>query len=731
MKRPYKQSRGRRILILFLSLLLCLSLLPAQAHAADSVGYIEDFQGIEGETKYIGDRYRSNYYLDIERTGLLEAGDKIINDIANVLFSIIRFFGELVVTVFYFSMDFDLAALFSDQLDSIQAALKVGVFDALIYIGIAFAMWTMLKQLARQNLTGMLSQFAQVIAIIVLSSLVVTHSGTALSYATRITKEVSVTVLMNVNGQENVSVSSYAANGSAFIWKNLIHEPWLMLEFGETVPGESDIEQFLTTPPGTPEREALVSDYMDAHSGSGVFAKNQGGSRLGFLFVYLFLFLAKSLVFLFVALFQLGYQVMAVFYVILAPLILILSLFPSMGGLDMVATWLKKILETQIMILIITFILGLILALDSLLYSLAPQLGWLVVLLLEAVISIFVLLNHKGIFKGMRRINRAVQNPRLAQRQFRYAGNLVETVGTGTKSLRRTGRDAARIGGNVAQTISSMPPIVRIKELAKEAAEPPTGGTASEPEGGSTSPPAQSSGSSRRTAPPAARRQTPPRPATVPKNGAGRGTGGQGAASGTQGAAAPQPATVPPQAQVLPKPTGKRDMVVEPVIPQRPATTAPNVVTERFLPQTETGKAAAPGTASTARPELKPAAAPPARPVTTSKPTAPTAAAARAAKPTAPATAAQAGKPPSPARTAPAAAHSTSKPERPAAPAPAPAPVAKAGPPPRPVTIPPRRPESIGPEIDLSRREKPSTEPARGPEIDLNERKGLFRRRKS
>ena len=725
MKRPYKQSRGRRILILFLSLLLCLSLLPAQAHAADSVGYIEDFQSIEGETKYIGDRYRSNYYLDIEKTGLLEAGDKIINDIANVLFSIIRFFGELVVTIFYFSMDFDLAALFSDQLDSIQAALKVGVFDALIYIGIAFAMWTMLKQLARQNLTGMLSQFAQVIAIVVLSSLVVTHSGTALSYATRITKEVSVTVLMNVNGQENVSVSSYAANGSAFIWKNLIHEPWLMLEFGETVPGENDIEQFLTTPTGTPERETLVSDYMDAHSGSGVFAKNQGGSRLGFLFVYLFLFLAKSLVFLCVALFQLGYQVMAVFYVILAPLILILSLFPSMGGLDMVATWLKKILETQIMILIITFILGLILALDSLLYSLAPQLGWLVVLLLEAVISIFVLLNHKGIFKGMRRINRAVQNPRLARRQFRYAGNLVETVGTGTKNLRHTARDAARIGGNVAQAISSMPPIVRMREPAEEAAGPPTGGAASEPEGGSTSPPVQSSGSNRRTVPPATRRQTPPRPATVPRTGAGR----EPAASGTQGAAAPQPATVPPQAQVLPKPSGKRDMVIEPVIPPRPATTAPNVVTERFLPQTPAGQAAAPGTASTAKPELKPATAPPVRPATapSAKPTAAPQAAKSPASTTA---AAQAAKPPAPART-PAPAKAASQPERPAAPAPAPAPVAKAGPPPRPVTIPPRRPESIGPEIDLSRREKPSAEPARGPEIDLNEGRGFFRRRKS
>ena len=714
MKQPYKQSRGRRILILFLSLLLCLSLLPAQAHAADSVGYIEDFQSIEGETKYIGDRYRSNYYLDIEKTGLLEAGDKIINDIANVLFSIIRFFGELVVTIFYFSMDFDLAALFSDQLDSIQAALKVGVFDALIFIGIACAGWAILKQLARQNVTGMLSQIGQVLAVILLSFLVVSHSATALSYATRITKEVSVTVLMNVNGQENVSVSSYAANGSAFIWKNLIHEPWLTLQFGDAIPSESDIEAFLTTPPGTPEREALVSDYMDTHSGSGVFAKNQGGNRLGFLFIYLFLFLIKSFVFLFVALFQLGYQVMAVFYVILAPLILILSLFPSMGGFDMVATWLKKILETQVMILIITFILGLILALDTLLYSLAPQLGWLIVLLLEAVISGFIVLNYKGIFKGMRRINRAVQNPRLARRQFRYAGNLVETVGTGTKSLRHTARDAARIGGNVAQTISSMPPIVKIRESISEAqAAPSTGGTASEPEGSST-PPAQSSGSNRRTVPPAARRQTPPRPATVPRTGAGR----EPAASSTQGAAAPQAATTPPQAQVLPKPSGKRDMVIEPVIPPRPATTAPNVVTERFLPQTPAGQAAAPGTASTAKPELKPAAAPPARPATapSAKPTAAPQAAKSPASTTA---AAQAAKPPAPARTAPTPAKVASQPERPAAPSPAPAPLVKAGPPPRPVTTPPRRPESIGPEIDLSRREKPPAEPARGPEIDL------------
>ena len=712
------RRKGKRLFLLFLALLLCLPLLAAPAHAVDSVGYIEDFQTLDGELRFIGDQYRSNYYLDIERTGLLEAGDKIVNDIANVLFAIIRFFGELVVSIFYFAMDFDVAVLFSGQIDNIQAALKASVFDTLLMLAIAVSLITLIRQLARLNVTGMASHVAQIVIVIVLSSVVVTHSSTALSFATTITKEVSVNALMSINERENTSVRSYAANTSAAIWNSLIHEPWLTLEFSGTSPSAEDVERFLTTPPGTPERETLVSDYMDANSGTGVFGKHHGGERLGFLFVYLFLFLAKSIVYLFAALIQLGYQVMAVFYVILAPLVLLLSLFPSMGGLQMVGSWLKKILETQIMILMITFILGLLLSLDSLLYSLAPQLGWLVVLLLEAVISAFVMLNHKSIFKGISRINRAVQNPRLAQRQFRYAGNLVETVGKGNKTLQRNARDIERIGGSVAGAVAQIPSSFnRSVERHRAASEPEqqtTAPTETTPEQAASG--AQRRGAAPSTPAPAASQQrktrvTPPRPTTTQRSRAG---------AEEQGVAPTGAAATPPQAQTLPKWFGREEMVIEPVIPPRPTAT-PNVVTERFLPQAEQ------------KPPAQDAPQRPPRPVTSKAPSTPVGerppakrTAAPATKTTPPAVAGERVTPP-PKSAPPAAARGQATPPPKAAPQAQPAAASRSAAPatekPQPASAPPRpkrpttkplasrpatttelpRPQIQGPEIDLKR----------------------------
>lgn len=351
---------------------------PATVYASSAIKITDDdaLNNLDGDGKYLGNSYRDNYYLDIEKTDVFEAGDYMLNQIANALFSIIKTLGFAASVFFYHVMVFDVSEVFATEINTIQSALKLSIFDSFFILAFAASAWSLMKRLTKRDLSGLVIEIGKILCIFLLSSFVVTHSATALSATTSITKDISVSALMNINQQGNVSVESYAANASGMIWKSLVHAPWKSLEFEGGSDDESHVEAFLSTSPGTPDRTELVENYRG--SNGNAMSKSKGVGRIGFLIVYLIPFLVKSGIYMFIAILQLAFQVMAVFYILLAPVILLLSLVPAFGGIELVSSWLKKILETQIMMLIITFILGIIISLDSFLYSKSSDYGWFI-----------------------------------------------------------------------------------------------------------------------------------------------------------------------------------------------------------------------------------------------------------------------------------------------------------------------------------------------------------------
>ena len=107
----------KRFFFIFL-LLLCFnySLNYITSYAAPAVN-AEDLDNLEGDGKYLGNTYRDNYYLDIEKTDIFEAGDYMLNQIANALFSIIRILGFTVSVFFYRVMIFDVSDVFSTEIN--------------------------------------------------------------------------------------------------------------------------------------------------------------------------------------------------------------------------------------------------------------------------------------------------------------------------------------------------------------------------------------------------------------------------------------------------------------------------------------------------------------------------------------------------------------------------------------------------------------------------------------
>lgn len=124
----------------------------------------------------------------------------------------------------------------------------------------------------------------------------------------------------------------------------MVHQPWLTMEFGYTASDDQVLGILSYKPDATERKETVAAD------GSGSFSVDRATERLGFAFLYLIPCIMKCGIYIIIVLIQLVFQLLSIVYLFMAPLILIVSLFPGYDGL--IGGWLRKILETQISILV-------------------------------------------------------------------------------------------------------------------------------------------------------------------------------------------------------------------------------------------------------------------------------------------------------------------------------------------------------------------------------------------
>lgn len=399
--------------LLLMTAFMVVMVLPVQASTAVN---IPDDIKMSGYAKYLASA--DNYYIDLENQDMFKRGFEILNEITNSLFNDICFTGEVTTLLFYYCIKFDLSDLFANQINDIQSSLNNGVFQPLFYLGFCGVAFVIIKNLIRRNVIGIIGQIGKIIGIWVLSMLLVGHSSTVLSYATGITKSISTQILISMQGNDNVaSIDQFAVQSAGAIWVNMVHQPWLFVEFGRDVPDEDMVELLLDdayNPISNPEGRAdLIEDY----SGTA-FKKNRIGQKMGFLFLYMVPMKIKSVIYIVLAVLTLGYQLFAVFYVLLAPVILILVMFP--GYESMMGAWLRKFVETQVGILIMSFVLGLIVMIDNMLFdSCREEWGWFTVIIVQTVIALLVIVKRNELLGAISKMQRAVSMPRYAMTMLR------------------------------------------------------------------------------------------------------------------------------------------------------------------------------------------------------------------------------------------------------------------------------------------------------------------------
>lgn len=392
----------RRIIsfVILVIMISCSSFFAIPTYADDGSG-IDDggaFDEIPGVESY------KCYYFDIEELGILDTFYTAINAIGNLVWNIIKLLTKLVMMIMYVSLDFDAGEMLSPYISGIQSTIHDSLFEPLFVLAFCGTAIILLKRMFVRDLMGAFGDIIKVVVIVVLSIALVKKSDSALSLITGVTKEASVEVMTGINDNTGLgndsddtstAATDFALTAAALLWKNLVDEPWQYLEFAGTDPTEEDIEDFLSiaNQPGSENRASLVANYTGA---AVCFEKGRALIRLACILVYLIPFIVKFALYTAVAGIQLIMQVITVVYMLIAPVILLLALLP--GYENAISTWLRKMLEAQLGILIITFLLGIIIKIDSLLFDLMDSMGgFLVVSIIQMVILV-------GIYFGRNKI---------------------------------------------------------------------------------------------------------------------------------------------------------------------------------------------------------------------------------------------------------------------------------------------------------------------------------------
>lgn len=421
----------------------------------------DSFQNIQGDGKYIGKNY--TYHLDMEKVGITGKLFELMNKIENMFFGLEVMIAKVAIYVFYYCMCFDAAQVLSGQLYAVQSILHTAIFEPLMYVVLGLTAIKLVSRILKKNFVGILSDCSYVVMMMVLSVFVIHYSDAIVSNATSISKSVGLEAMVGLNNtltgengsSENAGyLDNYAASAAGVLWENMVHRPWLELEFDGTEPDLGLVAELMANKSIEERAEIVKESEIDS------FKKESAGNDIGTIIMYLIPLGIKSAIYIVLAAIQIFFQVLAVFFVILAPVILILSMIPGYDFM-IIEIWMKKILEFEIGIIISTMMIAFLVFLDNYMFSL--DYGWFMCYVLQIITAVSLYLGRKHIFGMFSKLQRAVQSPGYTKAMIKNAATLPRHVkipaSSGvqrrTSGIERSGADTPERSYNLQRSLAA------------------------------------------------------------------------------------------------------------------------------------------------------------------------------------------------------------------------------------------------------------------------------------
>ena len=374
----------------------------------------------EGWGMFISEKYRNNYALDIIDTHGWELIDKAITGLTNIVFSGIVMISWFGVNIFRFCFTNDIAAGFANQLNSVLGSLNNGIFNNFFMIVFMISLFSIVYNLYKKNFSAIGSQILAVAIIYATTAFLSNGAVGFLSKTTEFSKTIGTSAIVAINGKDNNnegSLEDYSKTVVGTLWGNFVQQPWVMLEFDgklELVSKNSDnnngankeaidySKEILSEPYGSDEREKALESINEKFN-KELFSKNGINTKLVSVCVLFVITLIKMIILIAVGMIQIGFQLMSILLILLLPFIMLIAIVPFFGGTNIIKGIARKYLGTQIGIIISSFVLALLVLVDTVTLTMFQSWGanLIIALLMQCTCWIMVIAFRKQLMNGL------------------------------------------------------------------------------------------------------------------------------------------------------------------------------------------------------------------------------------------------------------------------------------------------------------------------------------------
>ncbi|EDT15213.1 hypothetical protein [Clostridium perfringens] len=373
----------------------------------------------EGWGMFISEKYRNNYALDIIDTHGWELIDKAITGLTNIVFSGIVMISWFGVNIFRFCFTNDIAAGFANQLNSVLGSLNNGIFNNFFMIVFMISLFSIVYNLYKKNFSAIGSQILAVAIIYATTAFLSNGAVGFLSKTTEFSKTIGTSAIVAINGKDNNnegSLEDYSKTVVGTLWGNFVQQPWVMLEFDGKVPlYEKDkprntinneameySKEILSEPYGSDKREKALESINEKFN-KELFSKNGINTKLVSVCVLFIITLIKMVILIAVGMIQIGFQLMSILLILLLPFIMLIAIVPFFGGTNIIKGIARKYLGTQFGIIVSSFVLALLVLVDTVTLTMFQSWGanLIIALLMQCTCWIMVIAFRKQLMNGL------------------------------------------------------------------------------------------------------------------------------------------------------------------------------------------------------------------------------------------------------------------------------------------------------------------------------------------
>lgn len=479
-------------LVVLATLIIAYNSLTKVTHASTFLSYgngDDPFTSItNGWGQFVADKYRNNYYLDILNLSTFEWLDKTMNMIINMMFSFIVLMAWFGINIFRFCFTNDIASSFGKTLEGVMTSLNNGVFNSFFMTVFMISLFSIVYQLWKKNYSAIASQLLATALIFALSGVFSNGAVGFLSASTDFSKKIGVQAIVSINGQKaneenETTLENYSKEIVGTLWGNFVHQPWVMLEFDGKLSlvdkkdpqmlNEETLQysqQILSHSEGSSEREKVLEEIRGKY-GDDLFSEDSMSDKFVSLFMLILITAVKMIILIAIGVLQIAFQLISIFLVLLIPFVLLIAIVPFFGGTNLLSMLGKKFLGAQAGIIISSFVLALLVLIDTVTLTMFQSWGanLIMALLMQCACWIVLIAFRKSLFNGLTNLQNKI-TPGITK-PIQLADKVVDkSVDAGNKYVKEpVMTTAADVKNNVVTKASDAKNVLKAQTAYAEA----------------------------------------------------------------------------------------------------------------------------------------------------------------------------------------------------------------------------------------------------------------------